>query len=125
MAIFDRGSGHPKANTKALLEFSVYAMKYVFPAKHTGIVRGIPTSFAAPVLADVVMSAGEYAYVWPDALGKIKGQSIDPLYKSVPFAVKQDPMLYGYLALIDAIRIGSPREAKVASAILEKRLRGK
>lgn len=123
MAVIDRKSNNPKANRKALLEFIIYGLKYVFPAQPMEISRGVPTAFAAPVLQGELMSAGEYIYVWPDAEGKAKGQSIKPLFKSVPVAVQKDPLLYEYLALVDAIRLGNPREAKVAISGLKERLK--
>jgi len=118
----DRKTGHPKANLKALTEFIIYGLKYVFPAKPAEIVRGIPTAFAAPILQGQLMTAGEMIFVWPDARGKSKGQSITPLFKSVPLAVKQDPRLYEYLALVDAIRLGRSREAHIAEQRLKERL---
>lgn len=122
MVKLDRHTNRPKVNLKALFEFIIYGLKYVFPAKPAEIVRGIPTSFAAPVLAGQIMTAGEFIYVWPDARGKSKGQSVLPLFKSVPYAVKRDPLLYEYLALVDAIRLGSPREAGLAEKLLQERL---
>tara|TARA_R110001592_G_scaffold31482_1_gene110950 strand:+ start:27069 stop:27743 length:675 start_codon:yes stop_codon:yes gene_type:complete len=122
LAIYDRKSGLPRANEKALYEFIVYGLKYVFPVKAAEITRGIPTSFGAPALSKEIKSAGDYIYVWPDARGKEKGQSLEPLYKSVPFAVKHDLFLYEVMALIDAVRIGSPREANLAKEILSERL---
>lgn len=122
MIKLDRHTNRPKVNIKALFEFIIYGLKYVFPAKSAEIVRGIPTSFAAPVLAGQIMTAGEFIYVWPDARGKSKGQSVLPLFKSVPYAVKRDPLLYEYLALVDAIRLGSPREAGLAEKLLQERL---
>ncbi|MDT8384534.1 MAG: transcriptional regulator [Gammaproteobacteria bacterium] len=123
MAKLDRKSGFPKANVGALLEFIAHGIKYVYPARPSAIVRGIPTSIAAPVLEGKLMTAGEYIYVWPDAIGKEKGQAVEPLYKTVPMAVKQDPRLYGFLALVDAIRLGGGRESAFAVEDLEKRLR--
>lgn len=122
LAMYDRKTRLPRANAKALYEFMVYGLKYVFPVKAAEITRGIPTSFSAPVLSNEVMSAGDYIYVWPDARGKEKGQALEPLYKSVPFAVKHDLFLYEVLALLDAIRIGSPREMNVAKEKLSERL---
>lgn len=122
MAKLDRKSKLPKANISALLEFIVHGIKYVYPANPSAIVRGIPTSIAAPVLEGKLMTAGEYIYVWPDAMGKEKGQSVEPLYKTVPMAVKKDPRLYGFLALVDAIRLGAGRESKFAADALEKSL---
>ncbi|KMT54864.1 hypothetical protein [Pseudomonas fildesensis] len=116
----DRVSGKPSVRSAALLDFVRYGIRYVFPAKPGPIVRGIPTAFAAPVLAGKVMSGGDLIPVWPDAYGKSKGQEISPLYKTVPGAVKKDELLYHFLALVDAIRIGGPREAKVADAMLRE-----
>jgi len=123
MARLDRKSKRPKANVSALLEFIIHGIKYVYPAKPSAMVRGIPTSIAAPVLKSKLMSAGEYICVWPDAMGKEMGQSVAPLYKTVPMAVKKDYRLYEYLALVDAIRIGQSRERAYAADVLEKRLR--
>jgi len=123
MAKIDRKSKLPKANVSALLEFIEYGIKYVYPVKPAAIVRGIPTSIAAPVLKGRLMTAGDYIYVWPDAMGKEKGQSVAPLYKSVPFAVKKDPHLYALQALLDAIRMGQSRESEFAVKTLKKELR--
>ncbi len=108
----------PRVNSKALLGFIEHGLRYVFPAKPAEIVRGIPTGFSAPVLQDKLMSGGELIHVWPDAFGNRKGQSITPLFKTVPGAVKKDPRLYEYLALVDAIRVGNAREASLANEIL-------
>lgn len=115
----DRKTGLPRVNTKALVEFIVFGLKYVFPARPAEIVRGVATAFAAPVLEQKLMSAGELIPVWPDAKGSTKGQSVEPLFKSVPFAVRKDPELYALLALVDAIRIGQPREASLATSMLK------
>ena len=123
LAKLDRKTNIPRANTKALTEFIVYGLKYVFPAQVSELSRGIPTSFAAPVLQGKIMSAGETIYIWPDARGSNKGQAVQPLYKTVPKAVKSDPYLYEYLALIDAIRLGNAREAGVAIDELQSKLR--
>lgn len=122
MTNLDHRTNRPKVNLKALREFIVYGLKYVFPANPAEITRGIPTSFAAPVLEGQLMTAGETIHVWPDARGKNKGQSVEPLFKSVPYAVKHDRLLYEYLALVDAIRLGSPREAALAERLLKERL---
>ena len=123
MAKLDRKTRQPKTNVTALLEFIVHGIKYVYPANPSAITRGIPTAFAAPVLQGKLMTAGEFIYVWPDAMGKEQGQAVEPLYKTVPMAVKKDPRLYGYLALIDAIRLGQGRESSLAAKELAKRLR--
>jgi hypothetical protein len=90
----ERATGIPRANSKALFEFIVYGLRYVFPASAGAITRGIATSLGAPVLQDKLMTAGELLPVWPDARGNTKGVSVEPLYKSVPYAVRQDQWLY-------------------------------
>ncbi len=109
----------PKVNRRALLGIAEHALKYFFPVKLGAIVRGIPTGFAAPALSKHLKSAGDLIPVWPDPLGKERGQTIEPLYKSVPDAVKKDRTLYHYLALADAIRVGGPRESQVAANLLK------
>ncbi|MBV5337274.1 MAG: hypothetical protein J0653_04730 [Deltaproteobacteria bacterium] len=118
----DRKSNIPRTNVKALTEFIIYGLKYVFPAEVKEISRGIPTSFAAPVLQGKIMSAGELIYVWPDANGSKKGRAVTPLCKSVALAIAKDPLLYEYLALVDAVRLGNPREVEVAKQALSERL---
>ena len=116
----DRQNDLPRANLRALLEFVVHGLRFVFPVKPAELTRGIATGLAAPVLQGQLMTAGELAPVWPDAKGNSKGQAIAPLFKSVTFAVRKDPQLYEYLALADAIRMGQPRERTFASELLEK-----
>lgn len=122
LAKINRLTKKPEVNKKALIEFITHGLKYVFPAKPAEITRGIPTTFSAPVLRDKLLSAGQFQLVWPDSRGKEMGQSVEPIYKSVPFAVKEDPELYSYLALIDAIRMGNVRESNLACKLLEERL---
>lgn len=109
----------PKVNRRELLKLTEHALKYFFPVKPGAIVRGIPTGFAAPALSKSLRSAGGLIPVWPDPQGNERGQSIEPLYKTVPEAVKKDRTLYHYLALVDAIRVGGPRECGVAANILK------
>ncbi len=111
-----------RVQAKALFEFLVYGLKYVFPAKPGPLARGMATSFAAPALKGKVLSGGSLRFVWPYAEGHDSGQSIEPLFKSAPIAAERDEELYAYLALVDAVRIGNPREAQVARDELEARM---
>jgi len=118
----DRKTGLPRTNTKALFEFLVHGIRYVFPAKASELTRGIGTSFAAPVLEGKLLSGGDLVPVWPDARGNRKGLSVTPLHPFVPYAVRRDPELYALLALVDAIRLGNPREANLAADILKAQM---
>jgi hypothetical protein len=42
----DRQTGVPRANTRALFNFIVHGVRYVFPAKSGELTRGIATAFA-------------------------------------------------------------------------------
>ncbi len=103
-----------------VLEFLRYGVKYSFPQRPGSIVRGIPTAHSAPVLSNEILSSENY--VWPYAKGQTKGQSITPLYPTVPKASLDDKNLYELLALIDAIRIGNAREKELAYKKLKKRI---
>ncbi|WP_397457539.1 hypothetical protein AB3464_15045 [Pseudomonas asplenii] len=113
-------SGLPIVNKRALLDIVTHAIKYIFPVKPGAVVRGIPTAFAAPILEGRLRSGGDMIPVWPDPQGNKKGQAIAPIYKTVPEAVKRDYLLYHYLALVDAIRLGSSRESAEANQLLRK-----
>lgn len=116
----DRINKKPSANKKLFLEFIKVGLRIVFPAKPAEIVRGIPTTFAAPVLESKLLSAGDLKMVWADPRGTVMGQAVVPLYKSVPEAVKKDADLYASLALLDAIRLGNARESTYAFTQLEE-----
>lgn len=119
----DRKTGLPKVNISSLFEFIVYGLRYVFPTKPAELTRGIATGLAAPVLEGKLMSAGDVPPVWPDAKGNTKGSLIEPLFKTVTHAVRRDQRLYSFLALTDAIRIGQPRERKIAAELLNELLK--
>lgn len=109
-----------KVRRLALMGFLESGIAYVFPQRPGSIVRGIATSHSASPLKEQIQS--DESYVWPSAKGKLKGQAIQPLYKSVPEAAMNDTKLHEMLALVDAIRVGSAREKKLAVAELKKRI---
>lgn len=122
LAFKDRKLDRPQSNRRNLYEFIAYGLKFVFPAKPGAPQRGLPTAYAAPMLEGQLMSGGEDICVWPYAAGKMKGLSVEPLFKSVPEAVLRDEHLYEYLALVDAVRLGNQRESNLAAAHLKERL---
>ncbi|MCG1035511.1 hypothetical protein [Polaribacter sargassicola] len=104
----------------ALLEFLQFGLRYIFPQKPGAVVRGIPTSHSAAPLKDKIESTEHY--VWPYAKGIVRGQSIIPLYPSVPEAALKDDKLYELLALVDALRVGRAREKELAIIEIKTRL---
>lgn len=106
----------------SLLTFLEGGVPFAFYAQPGELVRGVLTAHCAPPLADLVMTPPQSLLVWPYAEGKARGQSISPLYKTVPEAAAGDASLYAALALVDALRIGRHRERKIALAELSKLL---
>ncbi|BCS35973.1 hypothetical protein TBR22_A52090 [Luteitalea sp. TBR-22] len=119
--LVDAHTGRPLL--KAVEEFLIHGVKYVFPAQRGEATRGVPTAYAAPPLSDQIVADGELTPVWPDAEGSVRGVTLEPLHRAVPKAARQDPALYAILALIDALRDGRVRERQLAERELSERLR--
>ena len=112
-----------RVDRRALLEFLIHGVKYAFPPDRGTMVRGIPTSYAAPPLnQEIVAPDSDPPPVWPDAEGTVRGLMFSPLSRNVPKAARQDPQLYEVLALVDAIRDGRARERQLAEKELTARL---
>lgn len=107
----------------SLLEFILHGLKYVYPAEPGALCRGVPTAHSAPPLSGEIVSEDNDQYVWPSGDGMVRGQAIEPLYESVPWAVSKDPELHQLLALVDALRVGRARERQIAAEELRRRLR--
>ena len=110
-----------RPNLAALEEFLVHGLKYAFPADRGEFTRGVPTSYAAAPLRDVIGRGNDPAPVWPYAEGRERGIAFEPLYKTAPGAALCDPTFYEYLALADALRGGRARERKYAERELHRR----
>lgn len=111
----------------SLLEFLVFGLRFVFPARLGLVGRGMPTSIgAAPALASKLAldDDDDDRVVWPveGPLGRVRGRVIAPLYGTAPAAAAEDPGLHEYLALADALRVGRARERALAKAELTRRL---
>jgi hypothetical protein len=105
---------------KALFEFLVHGLPYVFPQKPGALAAGIPTAHSAPPLSKEFKT--DELYVWPDSKGEVRGQSIEPFHHGQIKAAKEDKVLYELLALSDALRVGKTREKKMAEEELRKRI---
>ena len=112
-----------RLNKSALEEFLLHGLKYVYPAKPGAVCRGVPTAHSAFPISKQIVSSAHDQYVWPHDDGEVRGQSIPPLYESVPEAAMRDPKLHELLSLVDALRIGRARERQIASDELKRRLR--
>jgi len=112
--------GERNVGRLSLMQFIEYGIAFVIPASPGPIVRGMPTSHSAKPLSEQIKS--DEQYVWASSKGRKRGQSIIPLFKTVPQASANDPELYELLALVDAIRVGRAREKNLAIAELKRRL---
>lgn len=113
-----------RVNRPSLEKFIRFGAPVVFSTKVGAIVRGIPTAHAAPVFRDDIASSSDLSPVWPDPLGKVRGMSVEPLYKSAAKAALIDTELYGLLATIDVFRIGDSRSQQIAGERLSKIVEG-
>ncbi len=110
-----------RPNLRVLLDFILHGVRTAFFAERGSVTRGMPTAHAAPPLAREIMG-DDLPPVWPDPAGSVRGETLEPLYRTVPTAAKNDPKLYELLALIDALRIGRARERALAAKFLKERL---
>ncbi len=77
--------------TEALLEFLLGGVPYTFAATPGAEVRGVPKAHAAlPLAVDVT---GSKAYVWPSADGRVRGESLEPLYAGAVHTATANPAL--------------------------------
>jgi DNA-binding Lrp family transcriptional regulator len=111
-----------EVNYPALREFVAHGARYVFPPQWGGEARGLPTAWAAPPIADQIISSGANVPVWADPEGKVRGIALEPLDPAVPDAARYDKKLWELLALFDSIRVGAARERSLAKEELDKRL---
>ncbi len=106
---------------KALGEFLLHGLRYVFPARPGPMVRGLPTAHSAEPLCKLIPGQDD-VYVWPYDRGNVRGQAIEPLYPTVPEAAMKDGCLHRLLALADALRVGRARECRLAAKKLDEML---
>lgn len=112
-------------NKTAVAEFMIHGLKYVLPVRPGGRTRGIRTGFAAAPLSNYfrVSDDDPDIPVWPAPEGESSGIEIRPICRSVTVAVRQDPALYEWLVLADALRgAGRAREKELAEKIIRERL---
>jgi hypothetical protein len=112
-------------NPGALEEALIHGVRYFFPAERGPMTRGVPTSWGAPPLAQLLTASTEPPPVWPDPQGTVRGAALYPLHESVSRAVADDIIFYELLTLVDTLREGRAREARLAISELRKRIRHK
>ena len=105
-----------KVNKRALKDFLIHGLKFVFPIQGGTLAIGLHTSSFSPILKDYFPE--ETPYVWPTKGGNHRGLLIEPLYQGAVEASKKDPMLYDLLCLCDVFRIGKEKEIQKATELI-------
>jgi hypothetical protein len=106
----------------ALLEFLVHGVRYVYPAERGRRTRGMLTGPSAEPLSKYLSATEAPLLVWPYSRGADRGESLKPLYNTVPEAAIEDLELYSLLTVVDGIRVGGARVRGIAAEILKERL---
>ena len=115
-----KGRSEYRPHRAALLELLIHGLKYMVVASHGPITSGMPTSYAAPILAGRFAANADPVPVWPTPDGTVRGESFEPLHRCVPLAANRDARFYDAMALVDAIRSGRARERALAAKLLPK-----
>ncbi len=102
-----------------LCDYILHGVPHAFPGKLGEPTRGVPTAWAALPLASSFPQGSDLPPVWPCPDGRVRGYSVEPLFRSVPEAIKNLPSLYESLALVDALRIGRARDREIAREMLK------
>jgi hypothetical protein len=117
-----RTVGAAQVRRDAFLEYVVYGLKYVCPARLGEQTRGLATAWALPAVSKGLVVADGDEPVWPWHNGTTRGPAVEPLYRSVPEAASRDVELHELLAVVDLIRIGRARDRQQAIVLLKQRL---
>lgn len=107
----------------ALLEWLCYGVRYAYPVEQIGFGRGVATAWNCSLVTSDILPPTP-AMVWQQPKGTIEGVMIAPIHVSAPLAASNNELMYQALALIDAVRLGKPRELAIARELLTKLIKG-
>jgi hypothetical protein len=113
-----------QVNLASFEELTIHAARFIAPARLGELTRGVPAAWAAqPVSAAIHQADSEPPPVWPDALGTVRGQALEPLHPAAIQASQDVPELARLMSIIDSLRAGDARVREVAATILRDTLR--
>jgi len=112
----------PRVSRPQLLSLVGTSVRDVFFAIRGALVPGVPTSTSAACLQGLFPSRRAVPQVWACAAGRnlVTGESVSPIYPSVPAACQRDARLYRLMALVDVVRVGEPAEQRLAVDLLRR-----
>ena len=117
--------GRLNVGRRRLFELATVSVPQVYYAVRGSVEAGVPTAMHADPLKGVFSGDSRpIPLVWPSEGGRARGESLLPLYPTVPRAVEHDPDLYRVLALIDVVRVGDAKDRRLAIDLLERMILG-
>ena len=117
--------GRLNVGRRKLFDLISVAVPQVYYAVRGSVEMGIPTAMHAEPLKGVFSRDGRLVpLVWASNLGTVKGESLLPLYPTVPRVVEHDLDLHRLLALIDVVRVGDAKDRRLATDLLERLILG-
>lgn len=117
----DQGRTHIEYNTvvRHMREWLCYGIQYSVLVEPQGLGNGLVTAWSNKSVKSELVPR-EVPHVWLFPGGSDYGEGISPLYTKAPVAAYDDENMHYVLSLIDAVRIGKPREVKIARVLIEK-----
>jgi hypothetical protein len=117
-------SSTKQVNSANFEELAVHAVRFIAPVRLGELTRGVPAAWAAPPISTIIRQPkDEPPPVWPDALGAIRGQALQPLHPAAVEASRNAPRLAELLSIIDSLRAGDLRIREAAATALHNTLR--
>ena len=110
----DAQSGRPIL--RAVEEFLIHGVKYVFPAQRGETTRGLPTAYAAPPLSGQIVGSGDQPPVWPDPEGEVRGVGLEPLCRSVQKAARKTRSSMSFSRLSMRCAMAAPASDRLPNA---------
>jgi hypothetical protein len=107
---------------KSFFELLTSGVPQIFFATKGAICLGVPTSVHARPLDGKFPHPKEtlVPLVWPHVGGIVRGESLLPIYPTVPRAIERDDLLYETLALVDVMRTGETEDRRIAANFLHQ-----
>lgn len=107
--------------TSHMEEWLNFGIQYNIVPEPEGVGRGISTSWSNPEIKSRFVPR-DFPHVWLFPGGDATGEGISPLYPNAPMAALGDRNLHIVLSLVDAVRLGKPRELAIARALISAHL---
>lgn len=108
-----------RSSRDALHQFLVRGVPFAFPAVAGAETIGVATAHSSTAFHGIIESPTRF--VWPDADGQVRGQSLVPLFPGAAALPARNQPLYELLTIVDALRVGTTRVRKIAAELLASR----